>query len=173
MHRKLILIFLMIFSSSMCLAEELSQSVNLKLNVNIIKPVCRLTSKEAQIDFGEFDVSALTNNQPNGSVIYSFTECNNVDKLRIRFTGEHIDNSKNIIKNKESKDNASGVAVKIYDNKMKELSLNKDWIIEKNTNTNSYDLTINAKVVSSENGGSTTIRPGKIDTTVNFEITYE
>ncbi|WP_248424000.1 fimbrial protein [Escherichia coli] len=173
MHNKIFLLLLTVFCSPMSLAEEVSASVDLKMNVNIIKPVCRLTSKEAQIDFGEFDVSALKDNHPTGSAIYKFTECDNVNQLRLSFTGEHIDISKNIIKNKTNEDAASGIAVKLYDNQMKELILDKDWIIEKDIKKNNYDLTINAKIVPSENGGTASIRPGKIDTAVNFEITYE
>ncbi|MEQ1928458.1 fimbrial protein [Escherichia albertii] len=152
-------------------AEELSQSFDVTLSVNIIKPVCKLESSSQDIDFGEFDASDLQSSPPQGSAVFNFTGCDNVENIKIRFSGSNIDKDGNHIKNNTGNELAKGVVIKLFDSKNKEFNLNGDNIINV-ARKDSFDMRVNAIAVATGDS-SEIITPGRLDSSVSLEISYE
>lgn len=151
-------------------ADAVSQSIDIYLTTNITPPVCRLNMSEQTIDFGEFSIFDISRNNVSKAVKLSFSDCASVNDITISFTGSTLDTSSNCIRNKLGKGNASGVVIKLYDDKNKEIQLKEkivDMSIDKNT---SLDYLFNAKIVQDDS--TTYITPGLISTSVDLNITY-
>lgn len=54
---------------------------------------------------------------------FNFTDCTNVNNVKISFSGDKIDTNNNVIRNKSGAGYASGVVIGLYDDKEKEFSL--------------------------------------------------
>ncbi|HAY0106692.1 TPA: type 1 fimbrial protein [Escherichia coli] len=151
-------------------ADTLSQSVDITMSVNIAPPVCNLTDSTQTVDFGEIQVFSITMEKVKKDATFSFTGCTNVNNVTISFSGNNVDKEKNFIKNKTGTDNATGIAIKLYDDKQKEIQLkdSQTTVINKDSTFN-YHVT--AAVVK-ENGISSPVTAGKIETSVDLNITY-
>lgn len=145
----LIFTYLALFPASVYAKEELSQSVDFTLKVNVLRPVCKLTSDAQTIGFGEVDVDDLT--KIKGNATFKFIDCDNVDGLKIRFEGDALDKENNVIRNKAGSNYATGVYFKLYDDKNNEIKLDGDNVINVNKEAN-YDLKLTAKVIRDELG---------------------
>ncbi|EPS7491411.1 fimbrial protein [Escherichia coli] len=172
MKKMIMLIFtcLALFPTSVYAKEDLSQSVDFTLKVNVLRPVCKLTSDAQTINFGEVDVNDLT--KIKGSATFKFIDCDNVDGLKIRFEGSSVDKENNVIRNKPGSDYAEGVYFKLYDDKNNEIKLGTDKIIDVNKGI-SYDLKLIAKVLRDDSGSNKKFSPGLLNSSVALEITYE
>ncbi|EAA6331141.1 TPA: type 1 fimbrial protein [Escherichia coli] len=166
----LIFTYLALFPASVYAKEELSQSVDFTLKVNVLKPVCKLTTDTQTIDFGEVDVDDLT--KIKGSATFKFIDCDNVERLKIRFEGDELDKENNVIRNKVGSNYATGVYFKLYDDKNYEIKLDADNVIKINKEAN-YDLKLTAKVLRDELGAGNRFSPGLLNSSVALEITYE
>lgn len=152
----LIFTYLALFPASVYAKEELSQSVDFTLKVNVLRPVCKLTSDAQTIGFGEVDVDDLT--KIKGNATFKFIDCDNVDGLKIRFEGDALDKENNVIRNKAGSNYATGVYFKLYDDKNNEIKLDGDNVINVNKEAN-YDLKLTAKVIRDELGSGNRFSP--------------
>lgn len=150
--------------------EELSQSVNFTLNVNVLRPTCKLTTDNQTIDFGEFDANNLTKIKP--STTFKFIDCDNVERLKVSFKGSNIDKDNNVIRNKTGSDYATGIYFKLYDDENNEIELDSDKIININKET-VYDLKVMAKALRDDSISNNGFSPGLLNSSVALEITYE
>ncbi|HGB5602444.1 TPA: fimbrial protein [Salmonella enterica subsp. enterica serovar Saintpaul] len=163
------LCFFYFFSAGAIGGEEISQSVDMAFTVNIEPPVCKLNNAELSVDFGEFQVSDIVAGNVKKTAEFSFTDCINVNNITISFSGDKVDKSKNIIKNKSGADYASGIAVGLYDDKNKRIQLKDSQSISVN-NAGSFNFCVIAAVL--KDSSNAVVTPGEIDTSVNLNITY-
>ena len=172
MKKITILIFtcLAIMSTGVYAKEELSQSVSFTLKVNVLRPVCKLTTDTQTIDFGEFDFVDLT--RTKGSATFKFIDCDNVEGVKIRFKGSSVDEENNVIRNKIGEGYATGVYFKLYDDENNEINLDSDKVISINKAV-VYDLKLTAKVLRDESTSNNRFSPGLLNSSVALEITYE
>ncbi|EIM4450325.1 type 1 fimbrial protein [Salmonella enterica subsp. enterica serovar Infantis] len=150
-------------------ADEVSQSVDMTFTVNIEPPVCKLNDAELTVDFGEFNTSDIVNGNVKGAAVFSFTDCVNVNDVRISFSGENVDRNNNFIKNKSGDNYASGVVIALYDDTGNRIHLKDEQNIIVN-NVGSFQLSVMAGVLKENT--TTTVTPGYIDTSVNLNVTY-
>ncbi|QTA28824.1 fimbrial protein [Escherichia albertii] len=165
-----VLCFFVFLSPQVISGETLSQSVNVNLSLNIAPPVCKLTDATQTIDFGEVQPYDITMGNVKKDATFFFTDCTNVNNVTISFSGANIDKNRNLIKNKSGTDNATGIGIKLYDIKKKEINLNEKQEINVNKE-NSFNFQVSALVVK-ENENGVAVTAGKIDTSVNMNITY-
>lgn len=151
-------------------ADTLSQSVDINMSVNIAPPVCNLTDSTQTIDFGEIQVFDITMGNVKKDATFSFTGCTNVNNVTISFSGSNIEVDENFIKNKIGADNATGIAIKLYDDTQQEIQLKESQTKEINKES-AFTYHVTAAVVK-ENGINTPVTAGKIDTSVDLNITY-
>lgn len=161
---------LLFVSARAICADTSSQSVNINLAVNIAPPVCKLKDATQTIDFDEVQVFDITMGYVKKNATFSFTECTNVNSVTISFSGNNVNQDRNFIRNKQGADNATGVAIKLYDEKQREIRL-KDPLNTELNKQSSFNFSVTAALVK-ENGLSAPVTPGKIDTSVNLNITY-
>ena len=159
-------------------AAEITKQIELTLKVNVLKPVCKLSSGQQTINFGDFDVlDVITkSSKVNGSATFRFTECSAVNNLKIKFkqAGQSPvpDIENNYIPNAKGDIMAKGVAVKLLDDQKKEVELDKIMSVSVGENQISKDLTLNAQVISVNKTGEG-ISPGMLQTAIGMEISYE
>lgn len=151
-------------------ADTLSQSVEINMSVSIAPPVCNLTDSTQTVDFGEIQVFDITTGKVKKDATFSFTGCTNVNNVTISFSGSNVDKDKNFIKNKTGTDNATGIAIKLYDDSQKEIQLKEPQTKDINKES-AFTYHVTAAVVK-ENGISSPVTAGKIDTSVDLNITY-
>ncbi|EFO1266336.1 type 1 fimbrial protein [Escherichia albertii] len=164
------LCFFVFVSPQVISGGTLSQSVNVNLSLNIAPPVCKLTDATQTIDFGEAQAYDITMGNVKREATFFFTECTNVNNVTILFSGTNVDKDKNFIRNKSGADNATGIGIKLYDNNNKEINLNEKQELSVNKK-DSFSFQVSALVVK-ENGNNAAVTAGKIDTSVNLNITY-
>lgn len=167
---KIMVGYLLFVSARAVCADSLSQSMNINLAVNIAPPVCKLTDATQTIDFDEVQIFDITMGYVKKNATFAFTECANVNSVTISFSGNNINQDRNFIINKQGADNATGVAIKLYDEHQKEIRLREQLNTEVNKQS-SFSFSVTAVVVR-ENGLSAPVTAGKIDTSVNLNITY-
>ena len=85
------------------------------------------------------------------------------------FSGDNIDTSNNVIRNKSGAGYASGVAIGLYDDKENRIQLKELQDILVN-NSDSFDFRVTAAVI--KDSSNAVVTPGNIDTSVNMNITY-
>lgn len=103
--------------------DEASQSVDMTFTVNIEPPMCKLDNATLDVDFGEFQIFDIVQGNVKKTVGFNFTDCTNVNNVKISFSGDKIDTNNNVIRNKSGAGYASGVVIGLYDDKEKEFSL--------------------------------------------------
>lgn len=159
-------------------AEEIRQELSLNLRVNVLKPVCKLTSGDQTMYFDDFDaVDIVTGSDKTiESTTLNFSGCSNVKKLNITFkqTGQNpsIDMTNNWIPNKTGANMAEGIAVVLLDDKNSEINLGQIMSIDVGQSETSKQIILKAKVVPTDRVGRG-ILPGKLETAVGIEISYE
>ena len=159
-------IMLFIFSRTIC-AETLSHSMNINLAVNIAPPVCKLTEANQTVDFGDIQVSDIISGKAKRMAGFVFSDCKNVNDVTISFSGNYIDQGKNIVKNKSG--GASGVAIELYDDKESRLQLKDKKKISINY-ADSFYFNVMAVVVA--DGSGERITPGDISSSIDLNVTY-
>lgn len=159
-------------------AEEIRQELSLNLKVNVLKPVCKLTSGDQTIYFDDFDALDIVtgSNKIIKSTILNFTECSSVKELNITFnqSGQNpsIDKINNWIPNKIGTNMASGIAVMLLGDNNTPIDLGQKIVINVGPSESSKQVSFKAKVVPTDKAGSG-ITPGKLETAVGIEISYE
>ncbi|MCU7297420.1 fimbrial protein [Escherichia albertii] len=148
--------------------DTVSQSVNMTFTVNVEPPVCKLNNADLSVDFEEFQVSDIVAGNVKKMAEFVFTDCVNVNNVTVSFTGDNIDSNNNLIKNKTGVNNASGVAIGLYDYNGSRIQLKDVQHISVN-NADSFYFGVTAAVLKES---SAAVTPGKIDTSVNLNITY-
>lgn len=161
--------FLLFVTAGAIGGDQVSQSVDMTFAVNIVPPVCKLKNAELSIDFGEIEISDIISENVKKKATFSFTDCTNVNNVTISFSGDYVDGDKNFIKNKAGGGYASGVAIGLYDSNGKRIQL-KDGKNISAGNSSSFDFPVTASVI--KDSSSVAITSGKIDTSVNLNITY-
>lgn len=151
--------------------ETLSFNNEIALKLNIKEPVCRLSSLNKLVDFGEFDKKEVLTTPPEVSAIFEFTDCSGVNYINMGFTGNYIDSYNNQLKIAEGVNYASGLAIKLYDSSANEIKLS-----EKNNfyigGSMNYNLILMAKIIP-DNNQPKEITPGNIKSAVTLVISYE
>ncbi|HFZ1748455.1 TPA: fimbrial protein [Klebsiella oxytoca] len=163
-------ILVIIFHSSYA-ADNLSFSDDVTLKVNIKEPICRLSSLNQHIDFGEFDKINVLNSPPEGGGVFKFTECSGVKFINLSFMGNYINASKNYLEIAEGGNYASGLAIKLYDESKNEIILSERKKID-TQNAKSYNLHLSARIIPA-NKNEANILPGDIKSAVTLVISYE
>lgn len=148
--------------------DTVSQSVNMTFTVNVEPPVCKLNNADLSVDFEEFQVSDIVAGNVKKMAEFVFTDCVNVNNVTVSFTGDNIDSNNNLIKNKTGANNASGVAIGLYDYNGSRIQLKDVQHISVN-NADSFYFRVTAAVLKES---SAAVTPGKIDSSVNLNITY-
>ncbi|MCU7311474.1 type 1 fimbrial protein [Escherichia albertii] len=161
--------FLLFVTAGAIGGDQVSQSVDMTFAVNIVPPVCKLKNADLSIDFGEIEISDIISENVKKKATFSFTDCTNVNNVTISFSGDYVDGDKNFIKNKAGGGYASGVAIGLYDSSGKRIQL-KDGKNISAGNSSSFDFPVTASVI--KDSSSVAITSGKIDTSVNLNITY-
>ncbi|EPZ1805868.1 fimbrial protein, partial [Escherichia coli] len=87
MINKLIFLLTLVSFANCSFAEQIKQEATLSLNVNILKPVCKLANGDQTLYFDDFDaLDVVTNsNKLIKNTVLNFTECSSVKKLNISF----------------------------------------------------------------------------------------
>lgn len=168
---KIVILIFILFSFYTHASENVSQTREVTLNVNIKKPTCVLSTANKRIDFGEVDKSSVLIEQPEVGVVFSFSNCVDTDTLDIQFSGNYIDTSVNQLNIANCDNCASGIAIKLLDSLSKEIRLSEITRFS-TTGTNKYDLHMKAKLVPIKNN-ITTVIPGDIKSAVTLVISYE
>lgn len=183
-HKKILMRVLCVFLSLSAVgyvhAEEISRSINVVFKVNILKPVCKLSSSSVNqtIVFDNFDALDVVagSEKVNKSATFRFTECSAVNHLKIRFTqaGQNpaLDTANNYIPNMTGDTMAEGVAVRLLDESQQVIQLADVMDISMAAGQSTKDLKLNARVIPVDMTGRT-IRPGLLQTAVGLEISYE
>lgn len=165
---KYILIFLFFLYSASIHAER--QDIELTLRVNVLDSNCTLVSGSQTIDFGEMYAYIGIDNVPTREAIFRFEQCKNVEKIKINFKGNNVDINNNLIRNRNDDSSfASGIGVKLFNEKGNLITLKDDIYIPVNNNKGS-ELFLKAKVASIENE---ILSPGILDTSVELQISYD
>ncbi len=149
--------------------DEASQSVDMTFTVNIKPPMCKLDNAVLEVGFGEFQVSDIVQENVKKTVELNFTDCTNVNNIKISFSGDNIDTSNNVIRNKSGAVYASGVAIGLYDDEKNKIQLKDSQTILVD-NSGSFDFRVTAVVL--KDGSNAAVTPGNIETSVNLNITY-
>ncbi|HIC1790555.1 TPA: fimbrial protein [Escherichia coli] len=149
--------------------DEASQSVDMTFTVNIKPPMCKLDNAALDVDFGEFQVSDIVKGNVKKTVGFNFTDCTNVNNVKVSFSGDKIDMNNNVIRNKSGAGYASGVAIGLYDDKKNKIQFKESQTILVN-NSHSFDFHVTAVVL--KDGSNAAVTPGNIETSVNLNITY-
>ena len=162
--------FFTFLSMSAIAADQVEISEDLKIRVNILKPICKLTSSSNVIDFGEFNSQDFLQNQPTAGTTFFFDDCSTTNYFNIDFVGGYIDQTQNYINLSRGENYASGVAIKLYDKNDKEINLKDTYSV--NTNgSQKVKLDIRAKVVTLHEGG-VKLKPGDLKSSVTLVISY-
>ncbi|WP_096961327.1 fimbrial protein [Escherichia coli] len=151
--------------------EELSQSYDVKLAFNVLEPVCKLSSVDEKINFGEFDLVTMLTAPPEAQAVLFLNDCSGVKRVNLKFTGNYIDLPKNQLNIKQEEEGASGLAIKLYDKSRNEINLGKTKELNIN-GASSYTFTILAKLILI-NDKQPIIKPGRVTSAVTLEISYE
>lgn len=165
-------VYLVILSlyTSISAAEIISNDYNVNVDFNIVTPVCKLQTLHESLHFGEFDKLSIKDTTPEARAVLTFSGCTGVSRLNIGFSGNYIDNIKNVLTNASGTNYASGIGIKMYDSKEKEVNL-QGGLVEYINGASSYDLVLKAKIIS-EHESLRRITPGEIKSAVTLIITY-
>lgn len=100
---------------------------------------------------------------------FNFTDCTNVNNVKISFSGDKIDTNNNVIRNKSGAGYASGVVIGLYDDKEKRIQLKElqNILVD---NSASFNFRVTAAVLKDSSNAA--ITPRNIETSVNMNITY-
>lgn len=158
------------FSYNAFASDSFSKSVDLAFSVNVEPPVCRLENAVHSIDFGDLSAQEIKISNIKKAATFSFTGCTSVDSLKISFFGDNVDKNENHIKNKTGADYATGIAIKLYDEDVNEISLKDSYSLSVGKDTESFNLLIYASIEKENN--SSLIQSGVVDTSVLFSVTY-
>ncbi|HFP5558380.1 TPA: fimbrial protein [Escherichia coli] len=170
MRRCLNALWLLLFVSVGAIGgDEASQSVDMTFTVNIEPPMCKLDNATLDVDFGEFQRFDLAQGNVKKTVGFHFTDCTNVNNVKMSFSGDNIDTSNNVIRNKSGAGYASGVAIGLYDDKENRIQLKELQNILVN-NSDSFDFRVTAAVI--KDSSNAVVTPGNIYASVNVNITY-
>jgi len=170
MSRCLNALWLLLFVSAGAIGgDEASQSVDMTFTVNIEPPMCKLDNATLDVDFGEFQIFDIIQGNVKKTVGFNFTDCTNVNNVKISFSGDKIDTNNNVIRNKSGAGYASGVAIGLYDDKENRILL-KDLQNILVNNSGSFNFRVTAAVLKDNSNAAVT--PGSIETSVNMNITY-
>lgn len=178
MINKLIFLLTLVSFANSSFAEQIKQEASLSLNVNILNPVCKLASGDQTLYFDDFNaLDVVTNNNKLiKNAVLNFTECSGVKKLNISFvqSGQTppIDTVNNWIPNKSGTDMAAGIAIILLNNNNSLINLGQKMVIDVGQSESSKQITLKAQVVPTDKAGSG-IKPGKLETAVGIEISYE
>lgn len=167
---KYLAFLLLILTNLASAAETLSNSYDVTLKINVLKPACKLSTTKGSIDFGEVDRKTISTNQPEGSASFLFTDCQGVNNINISFSGNYIDSSKNQLINTKGEQYASGIAIKLYDSSAREIVLSEQKTFNVDGAGN-YNLDLTAKVIT-EDGYDNKITTGLIKSSVTLVISY-
>ncbi|EEW3330187.1 TPA: fimbrial protein [Escherichia albertii] len=176
--KRVLCVFLSLSAVGYVHAEEISKSINVVFKVKVLKPVCKLSSGNQTIDFGNFDALDVVtgSNKVNGSTTFKFTECSAVNHLKIKFTqaGQNPapDTANNYIPNQAGDTMAEGVAVRLLDESQQVIPLGDIMDIAMTAGQGTKELKLNARVIPVDRTGRT-ITPGLLQTAVGLEISYE
>lgn len=153
----------------------MQEAISLQLKVNVLKPMCRLSSGDETIDFNDFDALDVVQGRVHGSGVFKFTECNNTKEIIIRFkqAGQNPapDLINNYIPNNTGDLMARGIGVRLLDEANKIIDLNQPMKINFNSGMTSKDVMFNATVIS-VNQNDSGIHPGLLQTSIGMEISY-
>ena len=100
---------------------------------------------------------------------FNFTDCTNVNNVKISFFGDKVDTNNNVVRNKSGSGYASGVAIGLYDDNGKRMQLKESQKILVN-NSGSFDFRVTAAVL--KDSSNAVVSPGSIETSVNMNVTY-
>ncbi|WP_252364593.1 fimbrial protein (plasmid) [Escherichia coli] len=170
MRRCLNALWLLLFVSVGAIGgDEASQSVDMTFTVNIEPPMCKLDNATLDVDFGEFQIFDIVQGNVKKTVGFNFTDCTNVNNVKISFFGDKVDTNNNVVRNKSGSGYASGVAIGLYDDKGKRMQLKESQKILVN-NSGSFDFRVTAAVL--KDSSNAVVSPGSIETSVNMNVTY-
>ena len=161
--------FLLFFSVGAIGGDKVSQDVEMTFTVNIEPPMCRLDNAQLDVDFGEFQLVDIVQGSVKKTVELSFTDCTNVNNVKMSFSGDKIDTNNNVIRNKSGAGYASGVVIGLYDDKENRIQLKESQNILVN-NSGSFDFRITAAGL--KDSSNAVVTSGNIETSVNVNITY-
>lgn len=169
-YRLNVLWFLLFVSAGVLGSDEVSQSVEMTFTVNIEPPVCKLKKADLLVNFGDFQMFDIVTDNVKQTAEFTFTDCTNVNNVKISFFGDDVDMDKNIIKNKSGPNYASGVAIGLYDDAGKRIHLTEGKGVSIDNVANSFNFRVAAAVL--KDSRNAVVTPGKINASVNLNITY-